>query len=171
MYHGSSQKRDNTVFQLGAAFEQCEAGVFFVKIVKRFSQHKYDERKDRNTQIRQKRRRPAEELMQKIGNGNWYTWTGNRKVVKIPENIILPAKEELWLQAYSTNKRSLVQLQDEMLRGLYDVELKETRLFFMPKEAKRKGKIKSVLDRKLSPDRHEFKTTYLNSDRKLQERG
>jgi len=48
--------------------------------------------------------------MQKIGNGNWYTWTGNRKVVKIPENIILPAKEELWLQAYSTNKRSLVQL-------------------------------------------------------------
>ena len=40
----------------------------------------------------------------------------------------------------------------------------------MPKEAKRKEEIKSVLDQQLSPDRHEFKTTYLNSDRKLQER-
>ena len=87
--------------------------------------------KDRNIYTRQKRRRPAEELMQKIGNGNRNTWTGNRKVVKMPENIILPAKKELWLQAYSTNKRSLVEFKDEMLRGLYKAELKETCLCFL----------------------------------------
>jgi len=80
-------------------------------------------------------------------------------------------KIRLWIQAYAPNKKSLVEFKDEMLMGLCNAELKETCLFFMPKEAKRKGKIKSVLDRKLSPDRHEFKTTYLNSDRKLQERG
>ena len=36
----------------------------------------------------------------------------------------------------------------------------------MPKEPKRKGEInavKAVLDRQLSPDTHEFKTTYVNS--------
>ena len=39
-------------------------------------------------------------------------------------------------------------------------------VFFMPKEPKRKGEInavKAVLDRQLSPDTHEFKTTYVNS--------
>jgi len=31
------------------------------------------------------------------------------------------------------NKRSLVEFKDEMLMGLYNVELKETCLFYMPK--------------------------------------
>ena len=42
------------------------------------------------------------------------------------------AKEELWLQAYAPNKRSLVEFMDEMLNRLYDAELKEACLFFMP---------------------------------------
>ena len=49
-----------------------------------------------------------------------------------------------------------------MLVGLYDAELMETRLF-MSKEPKWKEKIKTVLVRQLSPDRHELKTTYVNS--------
>ena len=30
---------------MGAAFEQCEAGMFFVEMIKRISQQKYDESK------------------------------------------------------------------------------------------------------------------------------
>ena len=59
-------------------------------------------------------------------------------------------KEELWLQVYAPNKRSLVEFKDEILKGLYDVELKETCLFFMPKEPKWKGEIKAVQDQQLS---------------------
>ena len=71
------------------------------------------------------------------------------------------AKEELWLQAYTPDKRSLVKFKNEMLKGLYDAALKETSLFFMPKEPKHKREIKAVLDRQLSPDRHELKTIYI----------
>ena len=35
--------------------------------------------------------------------------------------------------------------------------------FFMPKEPNQKGEIKAIVDRQLSPDRLEFKTTYFNS--------
>ena len=34
---------------------------------------------------------------------------------------------------------------------------------FTPKESKQKGDIKAVLNRQLAPDRHEFKTAYVNS--------
>ena len=34
---------------------------------------------------------------------------------------------------------------------------------FTPKEPKQKGDIKAVLNRQLAPDRHEFKTAYVNS--------
>ena len=76
------------------------------------------------------------------------------------------AKEQLWLQAYAPNKRNLVEFKDEMLKRLYNEELKETCLFFMPKEPKQKREIKAVLDRQLSPDRHELKTTYINAGNK-----
>ena len=33
-----------------------------------------------------------------------------------------------------------------MLKGLYDAELKEACLFFMPKEQKQKGDIKAIQD-------------------------
>ena len=47
MYHGSSQKRDNTDFQTGVGFQKCEAGGFFLKeIMKRLSQQKYDENQE-----------------------------------------------------------------------------------------------------------------------------
>ena len=57
-----------------------------------------------------------------------------------------------------------------MLKGLYDTELKETCLFFMPKEPKRKGEIKTVLNRQFSPDRHVFNTTYINSFEMIENR-
>ena len=44
-------------------------------------------------------------------------------------------------------------IKDEMLMGLYYAELKETCLFFMPKELQHKNEIKAVLDRQLSQDR------------------
>ena len=50
-----------------------------------------------------------------------------------------------------------------MLKGLYDAELKETCLFFSPKEPTQKREIKAVLDQQISPDRHELKTMYVNS--------
>ena len=34
---------------------------------------------------------------------------------------------------------------------------------FTPKEPKQKGDIKAVLEQQLAPDRHEFKTAYVNS--------
>ena len=42
----------------------------------------------------------------------------------------------LWIQAYAPDKRSIVEFKDEMLMVLYNAELKETCLFFMPKELK-----------------------------------
>ena len=63
------------------------------------------------------------------------------------------SKEELWLQAYV-----LVEFKDDMLKGLYDTELKEICLFFMPKEPKRKG-----LRQYLTDSFRLFKTTYFNS--------
>ena len=75
------------------------------------------------------------------------------------------SKEELWLQAYV-----LVEFKDDMLKGLYDTELKEICLFFMPKEPKRKGEIKTVLNRQFSPDRHVFNTTYINSFEMIENR-
>ena len=62
------------------------------------------------------------------------------------------------------------KFKDKVLKGLYDAELKETSLIFISKEPKWKEEIKAVLVRQLSPDRHVFKTTYVNS-RKQQERG
>ena len=38
----------------------------------------------------------------------------------------------------------------------------------MPKEPKRKREIKAVLDYQLSPDTHEFKTTYVNSFERIE---
>ena len=38
-------------------------------------------------------------------------------------------KMRIWIQAYSSGKRSLVEFKDEMLMGLYDAELTETCLF------------------------------------------
>ena len=55
------------------------------------------------------------------------------------------------------------EFKDKVLKGLYDAELKETSLIFISKEPKWKEEIKAVLVRQLSPDRHVFKTTYVNS--------
>ena len=81
---------------------------------------------------------------------------------KIPENIFLPKKSYGYKHMLQT-RGAWVNIKDEMLKGLYDAELKETCLFFKSKEPKRKGDIKAVLDQQLYPDRHEFKTTYVNS--------
>ena len=40
----------------------------------------------------------------------------------------------LWIQAYAPDKRSIVEFKDEILMELFNAELKETCLFFMPKE-------------------------------------
>ena len=42
-----------------------------------------------------------------------------------------------------------VEIKDEMLMGLYNAELKETCLFWMPKELQHENEIKAVLDHKL----------------------
>ena len=42
---GAARREIILLLQLGAAFEQCEAGVFFVEMNKRFSQQEYDESK------------------------------------------------------------------------------------------------------------------------------
>jgi len=47
------------------------------------------------------------------------------------------------------NKRSLVEFKDEMLMGLYNVELKETCLFYMPKELQHENVIKAVPNHQL----------------------
>ena len=47
---------------------------------------------------------------------------------------------------YFATKGSLGEFKDGMLKGLQDAELKETCLFCMPKEPKRKEEIKTVLD-------------------------
>ena len=40
---GAARREIILFLQLGAAFEKCEAGVFYVKMMKRFSQQKYYE--------------------------------------------------------------------------------------------------------------------------------
>ena len=47
-----------------------------------------------------------------------------------------------------------------MLVGLYDARLKETCLFFMPKELKTENEIKAVLDRQLSREIKEITTSH-----------
>ena len=53
---------------------------------------------------------------------------------------------KVWLQAYASDKRSLVEFRDEMLTWLYNAELKETCLFFKPKEQQQESEIKAVLE-------------------------
>ena len=77
-------------------------------------------------------------------------------------------KMRIWIQVYSSGKRSLVEFKDEMLMGLYDAELTETCLFFMPKELQHKNKIKALLDNQLSHDIKELKATYTDSFKKVE---
>ena len=46
-------------------------------------------------------------------------------------------------------KRSLKDFKNKMLMGLFNVELKKTCLFFMPKELQHENEIKAVLDHQL----------------------
>ena len=59
-------------------------------------------------------------------------------------------KRRLWLQAYPSDKRSLIEFKDEMLMGLYNAELKKLFLFCMPKELQHENEIKAVLDCQLA---------------------
>ena len=88
---GVARREITPLYQTGVAFERYETGVFFAKIMKRFSQQKYDE-SQRQEVKKGKKRREDLLLTGEIYAGNRYTLTGNRKVVKIPENIMLPRK-------------------------------------------------------------------------------
>ena len=64
---------------------------------------------------------------------NRNTYTGARNMMKIPENF---DKLSLWIQEYTPDKTSLVELKNEMFMELYDEELIEI-----------ENKIKAVQDR------------------------
>ena len=69
--------------------------------------------------------------------------------MKISGNIILTRFEVMDIGIHSRQEES-VEIKDEMLMGLYNAELKETCLFFMPKELQHENEIKAVLDHQLS---------------------
>jgi len=56
-------------------------------------------------------------------------------VIKISQ-LILCCQGRVIDKAYAPNKRSLVKFKDEMFKGLYDAELKETCLLFMLNDPK-----------------------------------
>ena len=58
-------------------------------------------------------------------------------------------KLRLFVQVYPPARRSLVEFKTNMLLGLYNAELRKTRLMFMPKEIKHEREIKTVLDHQL----------------------
>ena len=53
------------------------------------------------------------------------------------------------MQAYPPARRSLVEFKTIMLLGLYNAELRKTRLMFMSKDIKHEREIKAVLDHQL----------------------
>ena len=98
---GAARREIIPFFQMGVAFERCEAGVFFAEMMKRFLQQKYDasqgqeyldkiQRKEEVTRRahteKMKLYRKQEYLDRKQKSG------GNTKTY-------YAAKEELWLQA------------------------------------------------------------------------
>ena len=81
---GSARKKIVLFHPTGLAFKNYETGYFFTEIVKRFIQ--------KNTRKARNRKRwniPEDIMLTRSGNArNRNTWTGNRKVAKIPKNII-----------------------------------------------------------------------------------
>ena len=143
---------------MGAAFEQCEAGMFFVEMIKRISQQKYDESQRQEYLDKQqteeeetrrahadKRKRKQEYLDKKqteeeetrraqVGKmqrkqeqetGKWQEYLSRKQESGEDTREYNAAKEELWLQAYAPNKRNLVEFKDEMLKRLYNEELRK----------------------------------------------
>ncbi len=54
-------------------------------------------------------------------------------------------KMRLWVHAYAPDKRSLVELKNAMIMGLYNTEMKKTCLF-LPKDLQHESEIKAVSD-------------------------
>ena len=152
---GSARKKIVLFHPTGLAFKNHGTGDFLQKC-----SHKKNMRKVRDkitlTRIdkkqREKRRRP-EELMQTRWNRNRNTWTGNRKMVKISENIMLP-RERVMVTSICSKQEERGWIQGWNAQGTVQNRDEGTCLFFMPKEPKRKQEIKAVLDRQLSPDRN-----------------
>ena len=91
----------------GLALENYETGEFFTELLKKFSQEKDEEgRKQEYTARKQEQNKDPRK---------YYT-----------------DKMRLWVQAYPLAKRSLIEFKNAMLMGLYNAELRKTRLFFTP---------------------------------------
>ena len=83
--------------------------------MKRFSQQKYDWEEETGI--------PAQEIDR--GGGDQRAHADKRKQENLDRKQesgedtkkYYAAKEELWLQVYAANKRSLVEFKDEMLKG------------------------------------------------------
>ena len=58
-------------------------------------------------------------------------------------------KLRLFVQAYSSARRSLVEFKTNMLMGLYNADFRKTCLTFIPKEIKHDREIKAGLDHQL----------------------
>ena len=86
---GAARREIIPFLQLGAAFEQCEAGVFFVEMNKRFSQQKYDDSK-RQEYLDKKQTEEEETRRAHADNRKRKQEYLGRKVAKIPKNIMLP---------------------------------------------------------------------------------
>ena len=93
------------------AFKKYETGVFFTELLKRFSEEKYEEGRKQEYLVR--KQESDEDIREYYSD-----------------------KMRSWIQAYAPDKRSIVEFKDEILMGLFNAELKETCLFFMPKELK-----------------------------------
>ena len=108
----------------GLAFDNYGIGKFFQELLKKFTHEKDKEgRKMEYLDSRQARNEDARQ---------YYT-----------------DKLRLFVQAYPPARRSLVEFKNNMLLGLYNAELRETFLMFMPKDIKHEREIKAVLDHQL----------------------
>ena len=105
-------------------------------MIRRFSQQKYNESK-RQEFLTEKQREEEETRKAQANKMKWEQEYLSRKQESGEDTKeYYTAKEELCLQAYDPIKRSLDKFKDNMLKGLYDAELKEACLFFMAKEPK-----------------------------------
>ena len=108
----------------GFAFDSYKIGEIFPELLKKFTHEKDEE-------------------------GRKMKYLARRQASNEDARQYYMDKLRLFVQAYPPARRSLVEIKNAMLLGLYNAELRKTCLLFMPKEIKHEREIKAVPNHQL----------------------